>query len=231
MSDVLTVERKAMAATTGTSGGEGRARDLSGGLACRLFDIIIALLALLFTAPLFLAVATVVTLSDGGPALFGHQRIGVGGRGFRCLKFRSMVQDADNRLAECLARDPGARAEWARDHKLRKDPRITPLGDFLRRSSLDELPQLINVLRGEMSIVGPRPIVSAEIPKYGARFSAYCRVRPGITGLWQVSGRNDTSYRRRVAMDTIYARNKRLSWDLKIVLLTVPAVLLARGSY
>ena len=112
-----------------------------------------------------------------------------------------------------------------------RDPRITPLGDFLRRSSLDELPQLFNVLRGDMSIVGPRPIVRSEVARYGARFESYCAVRPGITGLWQVSGRSDVSYRRRVAMDAVYARSKCLSWDVKILLLTVPAVFLAKGSY
>lgn len=204
---------------------------LPASWACRAFDIVFALAALVFAAPLMLAVALAVKLGDGGPALFGHQRIGVGGRPFRCLKFRSMVVDADARLARLLESDPAARLEWARDHKLRKDPRITLIGDFLRKSSLDELPQLFNVLRGEMSIVGPRPIVAAEARRYGQRFGWYCAVRPGITGFWQVSGRSDTTYRRRVAMDTVYARNKSFWWDVKIVFLTVPAVLFARGSY
>lgn len=197
----------------------------------RIFDIIIASLALLFTGPLLLVVALGVKLYDGGPALFSHTRIGRGARPFQCLKFRSMVVNAEERLTTLLTSDPAAAAEWARDHKLKSDPRITPLGDFLRRSSLDELPQLINVLRGDMSIVGPRPIVHAEVSRYGRRFEHYCAVRPGITGLWQVSGRNDTSYRRRVAMDAFYARNKTLGWDIKIILLTIPAVLLAKGSY
>jgi lipopolysaccharide/colanic/teichoic acid biosynthesis glycosyltransferase len=204
---------------------------LAGGALCRAFDIVVALAAILFTAPLLIMIALGVKLHDGGPALFGHERIGMGGRTFRCLKFRSMVSDAETRLATLLATDPQARAEWARDFKLRRDPRITPLGDFLRRSSLDELPQLFNVLRGDMSIVGPRPIVRSEAVRYGARFESYCGVRPGITGLWQISGRNDTSYRRRVAMDAVYARSKCLSWDIKILLLTVPAVFLAKGSY
>jgi Undecaprenyl-phosphate galactose phosphotransferase WbaP len=202
-----------------------------GGIVCRAFDIVIAVLAIIFLAPLLLTVALAVKLGDGGPALFGHQRLGLGGRPFRCLKFRSMQIDADQRLAAVLASDPFARREWERDHKLRKDPRITPIGDFLRKSSLDELPQLFNVLRGEMSIVGPRPIVAAEVRRYGARYASYCKVRPGITGFWQVSGRNDTTYRRRVAMDTVYARNKTFWWDIKIVFLTVPAVVLAKGSY
>ncbi len=206
-------------------------RPLSGGPLCRIFDIVVALAVILFTAPLLIAIALGVKLHDGGPALFGHQRIGLGGRTFRCFKFRSMVVDAEAKLAALLTSDPQARAEWELDFKLRQDPRITPLGDFLRRSSLDELPQLFNVLLGDMSIVGPRPIVKSEVERYGARIESYHAVRPGITGLWQVSGRNDVSYRRRVAMDAVYARGKCLSWDVKILLLTVPAVFLAKGSY
>ncbi len=197
----------------------------------RLFDIVIALTAMVFVAPLLVAVFLGLKLSDDGPAVFGQQRIGRGGRVFRCLKFRTMVTDADERLARILEADPTARAEWARDRKLRNDPRVTPIGEFLRRSSLDELPQLFNVLRGEMSIVGPRPIVQSEVIRYGRRFSSYCLVRPGITGLWQVSGRNDVCYRRRVAMDTLYATRKSVGLDVRIILLTVPAVLFARGSY
>jgi len=208
-----------------------RVGPIAGGALCRAFDIVIALAVILFTAPLLIMIALGVKLHDGGPALFGHERIGMGGRTFRCMKFRSMVTDAEARLAALLAVDPQARADWAKDFKLKRDPRITPLGDFLRRSSLDELPQLFNVLRGDMSIVGPRPIVRSEAVRYGARFESYCTVRPGITGLWQVSGRNDVSYRRRVAMDAVYARSKCLSWDVKILLLTVPAVFLAKGSY
>jgi exopolysaccharide production protein ExoY len=204
-------------------------RDYSG--LCRAFDIVVALVAIAFTAPLLIAVAMGVFLTDGGAPVFAHQRIGRGGRPFRCLKFRSMVVDAEARLAAVLASDPVARRDWERDHKLRRDPRITRIGDFLRKSSLDELPQLFNVLRGEMSIVGPRPIVAAEVARYGSRFAAYCRVRPGITGLWQVSGRNDTTYRRRVALDTVYARHKCLTLDLKIVMMTVPAVIFAHGCY
>lgn len=191
----------------------------------------VALVALVFLAPLMIAVAFLVYLQDGGPAIFAHKRLGKGGRHFRCLKFRSMAIDAEQRLAELLARDPEARAEWEKDHKLRNDPRVTKLGAFLRKSSLDELPQLFNVLRGEMSLVGPRPIVDAEVPKYGRRFRHYCRVKPGITGLWQVSGRNDTGYRSRVAMDCIYAERRSALLDAKIMVATVPAVLLSRGSY
>ncbi|WP_309092346.1 sugar transferase [Phenylobacterium sp.] len=191
----------------------------------------IALVALIFLAPLMIAVAILVYAQDGGPAIFAHKRLGKGGRHFRCLKFRSMAIDAEQRLADLLARDPEARAEWEKDHKLRNDPRVTKLGAFLRKSSLDELPQLFNVLRGEMSLVGPRPIVDAEVPKYGRRFRHYCAVKPGITGLWQVSGRNDTSYRARVAMDCVYAERRNALLDAKIMVATVPAVLLSRGSY
>jgi exopolysaccharide production protein ExoY len=232
MYQTLAVDRdRAIAPPEGGAEPAASAPRSRGGRACRAFDVAVSALAILFTAPLLIAVAVAVWLADGGPAVFGHQRIGLGGRPFRCLKFRSMVVDADERLARLLADDPVARQEWERDHKLRKDPRITPLGEFLRKSSLDELPQLFNVLRGEMSIVGPRPVVAAEAARYGARFASYCVVRPGITGLWQISGRSDVSYRRRVAMDAVYARNKSLRWDLKIVILTVPAVVFARGSY
>ena len=206
-----------------------RRRTSEGGT--RLFDIVLAVLIILFTLPLLVLIAFAIKTQDGGAAVFAHERIGRGGRTFKCLKFRSMVADAEDRLAELLAKDPVARAEWERDHKLRRDPRITPLGDFLRRSSLDELPQLLNVLRGDMSIVGPRPIVAGEVERYGWRIAHYCAVRPGITGLWQVSGRNDISYRRRVAMDSLYARRKSLAWDVSLLLQTVPAVLLANGSY
>lgn len=197
----------------------------------RCLDIAVALLALIFITPLLATIAIAIKLADGGPVLFSHRRIGRDGRPFGCLKFRSMVVDAEERLARLLAVDESARQEWLLDHKLRDDPRVTPLGSFLRRSSLDELPQLINVLLGEMSIVGPRPIVQAEVARYGRRFASYCAVRPGITGLWQISGRNDVSYRRRVACDVIYARRKSLSRDVFIIVWTVPAVLKGQGSY
>lgn len=193
--------------------------------------VTLALAALLFFLPLMLLVAATVWLQDGGPILFSHRRIGRGGRPFYCLKFRTMAVDAEARLHQLLASDPVARAEWDKDHKLRNDPRVTPLGRFLRQSSLDELPQLINVVRRDMDLVGPRPIVEAEICKYGSRFRHYCAVKPGITGLWQVSGRNDVSYRSRVAMDCLYARTKTPALDLWLIIFTVPAVLLRRGSY
>ena len=200
-------------------------------LAVRLLDMLVASAALIFLAPLLLLVAALVFIVDPGPIFFAHRRLGRDGRTFPCLKFRSMVVDSEQRLKELLASNPDARAEWARDFKLRRDPRITPIGNFLRKTSIDELPQLLNVLRGEMSIVGPRPIVEGEIERYGRYFADYSRVKPGITGLWQVSGRNNVHYRRRVALDVTYARNKSLALDLRILAMTVPAVLLAKGSY
>ena len=197
----------------------------------RALDLSMAIPLLILLAPILGLIALAVWINDGGPAFYGQMRIGRYGRSFRCWKFRSMVTDSDAVLAAVLAISPEARAEWARDHKLKADPRITWVGRLLRSSSLDELPQLWNVLRGEMSLVGPRPIVVAEVGRYGARFHDYCTCRPGITGLWQVSGRNDTSYRRRVAIDAVYARRASLGLDIAILIRTVPAVLLRRGSY
>ncbi|UAK26665.1 sugar transferase [Sphingomonas nostoxanthinifaciens] len=197
----------------------------------RTLDVVVSLALLIVLAPLLLALTFLVYSSDRGPILFGHRRLGKDGKTFRCFKFRSMVVDAEKRLADLLANNAEARREWELDHKLRTDPRITSIGNFLRRSSLDELPQLFNVLRGEMSLVGPRPIVEAEKVRYGRYFGRYCMVRPGITGLWQVSGRNDVSYRRRVAMDVAYVRNQTLGFNISIMARTIPSVLLSRGSY
>jgi len=198
---------------------------------CRILDVVLALSTLIFMAPLMVVVATVTKILDGGPIFFGHSRVGFEGRAFRCWKFRTMVVDAESRLAAVLASDPQARIEWAADQKLRRDPRVTPFGLFLRVSSIDELPQLFNVLVGEMSLVGPRPIVPSEIARYGRRFVEYCSVRPGITGLWQVSGRNNVGYRSRVAMDTIFAKTNSLRLYLWVLVATVPAVLRRQGSF
>jgi Undecaprenyl-phosphate galactose phosphotransferase WbaP len=197
----------------------------------RAIDVIGAGLALLLFLPLMLVVAAMIKLTAPGPVLFAHRRLGKDGKSFPCLKFRSMVTNSAEVLAQHLATNEQARAEWARDHKLRDDPRITPLGNFLRRSSLDELPQLINVLVGQMSLVGPRPIVTDEVAKYGRYITYYNSVTPGITGLWQISGRSDMSYRRRVAIDTSYARNRSTQLDIAIMLRTLPAVLAARGAH
>jgi lipopolysaccharide/colanic/teichoic acid biosynthesis glycosyltransferase len=197
----------------------------------RLLDLTIALAALIFFAPLMVVVALAVWIQDGGPILFSHRRVGLYGRHFKVHKFRSMAPDADRRLEGLLRSDPCARQEWEADHKLRCDVRITPLGRFLRKSSLDELPQLFNVLRGEMSLVGPRPITDAEINRYGRWFRHYRMVPPGMTGMWQVCGRNDVDYRRRVALDVLYVRRRSLSSNLSILLKTVPAILMRSGSY
>ena len=196
----------------------------------RLFDVLSASALLLLAAPFMFVIYLLVRL-DGGPAIFAHRRIGQNGRPFYCLKFRSMFTDSAARLETLLNTDAAAREEWARDHKLRLDPRVTPLGRILRASSLDELPQLINIIRGDMSVVGPRPIVHAEVYRYGSKFAHYCRSRPGLTGIWQISGRNNVSYRRRIAMDVLYSRRGSFLLDMKIVCRTVPAVLLSRGSY
>ncbi len=199
--------------------------------AFRLFDIVIASIALVVFLPLFALLVLAMSFSSRGPIMFAHQRVGRFGKMFPCLKFRTMRVDADQVLAELLAASPAARAEWDRDFKLRDDPRITPIGGLLRKTSLDELPQLLNVLAGHMSIVGPRPIVPGEIERYGEFFADYCSVRPGLTGLWQVSGRNDVSYDERVQMDVFYARAKSVLFDMSIIARTVPAVVMARGSY
>ena len=199
-------------------------------LAKRAIDIMLATAAIILFAPLLLTIAILVRL-DGGEILFRHQRIGRDGKPFDCLKFRTMVPRADKVLAELLARDKAAAAEWAATFKLRNDPRITRIGRALRASSLDELPQLFNVLRGEMSIVGPRPIVSAEISYYGDEYRSYLQVRPGITGLWQASGRSDVGYGQRVALDAWYVRNWCIWHDVAIICRTIPAVLKRRGSY
>ncbi|HEX6812625.1 MAG TPA: undecaprenyl-phosphate galactose phosphotransferase WbaP [Planctomycetota bacterium] len=196
----------------------------------RLFDIacVVSLLAVL--APLFAAIAIAVRLSSPGPVFFGHNRIGRGGRHFRALKFRTM-HCGDQILRDYLAKNPEAAAEWAATQKLKNDPRVTKIGAILRRTSLDELPQLWNVLRGDMSLVGPRPIVDDEVEKYGTVLPLYLRVPPGITGLWQVSGRNNTSYEQRVWLDAHYVRNWSLSLDLYILARTVGVVLRRDGAY
>lgn len=200
------------------------------GITKRLFDIVLSLAILAaLTVPLLVIAALV--RRDGGPALFGHRRIGANGRTFVCWKFRTMVTNGDEVLARVLAADPAARAEWNRDFKLRFDPRVTRIGKVLRLTSLDELPQLFNVLKGEMSLVGPRPIVPAEINRYGSAFHDYARCRPGITGLWQVSGRNDVDYGRRVRMDQEYARNWSIKTDCLVLLRTFAVVFESRGAY
>ena len=190
-------------------------------------------MVLILGSPLLLLLALLVKLSSKGSVFYCQRRIGRGYKGFGCLKFRTMRKDADRVLASVLASDPVLRAEFERDFKLKNDPRITPIGRFLRRSSLDELPQFINVLKGEMSVVGPRPIVWDELERYGRPMDEVLAVRPGLTGLWPVSGRNNLPYETRGKLDLFYARNRNFWLDLGIVLRTIGVVLLPmdRGAY
>jgi lipopolysaccharide/colanic/teichoic acid biosynthesis glycosyltransferase len=193
-------------------------------------DRLAAALLLLLLSPVMGVVALLIWRADGAPILFGHYRVGQHGRLFRCLKFRSMYRNSEQMLKDLLASDANARAEWERDHKLLNDPRITPIGHFLRRTSLDELPQLFNVLRGEMSLVGPRPITVAELPRYGRVRWHYLSVRPGMTGLWQVSGRNDVTYEERVELDRRYVESDSLRMRLSILWRTIDVVLHGSGA-
>ncbi|HEY6510919.1 MAG TPA: sugar transferase [Burkholderiaceae bacterium] len=191
---------------------------------------ILAAVLLLLLWPLMAWVAWRIWHHDGAPVLFAHYRVGRNGKLFRCLKFRTMYRDSQHVLSDLLARDSIARAQWQREQKLTDDPRITPVGRLLRHTSLDELPQLLNVLRGEMSLVGPRPITVGELPRYGGTRWHYLSVTPGMTGLWQVSGRNRTSYAQRVALDKRYVEQRTLAMDLRILLRTVGVVLRRDGA-
>ena len=205
-------------------GRKGHAQPL-GGFTKRLLDFVLATAILIVAAPIMLVVAALIRVIMGGPVLFSQQRLGFNGRVFICYKFRSMAVDAGELLRRHLAADPEAAREWAETQKLRNDPRIGWLGHVLRKSSLDELPQLFNVLRGDMSLVGPRPIVIDEIWRYGRHAHIYFRARPGLTGMWQTSGRNRVSYAIRVARDCYYVRKWSLWLDLVLLVKTVPAVL------
>lgn len=202
-----------------------------GDIGKALFDRTSAAAGLLLLLPLFLMIALLIFARDPGPIFYGHRRIGRNGRTFRCLKFRTMVVDSDATLARHLASNRAAEREWAATRKLRHDPRVTRIGQILRRTSLDELPQLINILRGDMSVVGPRPIVEEEVALYGDAFDDYLSVKPGLTGLWQVSGRNDVDYERRVALDRHYVRTRSFRGDLIVILRTIGVVFFQKGSY
>lgn len=197
----------------------------------RAFDLLLASIISLTLLPLFAIICAAVRLSSRGPIFYGHIRIGCHNSRFRAWKFRTMYPDADKILHAFLEQDVDLQLQWEHNQKLKKDPRVTIVGRILRKTSLDEIPQLWNVLRGEMSFVGPRPIVSAETARYGESFEVYTSVKPGITGLWQVSGRNDTSYEERIELDEYYVRNWSLWLDLYIVSRTIKTVLLAQGAY
>lgn len=196
-----------------------------GGRTKRLVDIVIAFSALVLAAPVMLMVALIIRLTTGGPALYSHTRVGFNGKPFECYKFRSMVANSDEVLRAHLAQDAEAAKQWEENRKLKRDPRITALGRLLRKSSLDELPQLFNILRGEMSCVGPRPVVADELSRYGNHVGDYLATRPGLTGLWQVTGRSRTDYANRVALDSQYVRNWSLRADIFILARTVFAVI------
>jgi exopolysaccharide production protein ExoY len=198
----------------------------------RGFDIFFSLMALIVGAPLFLCVLLAIRLSSKGHAVYSHERIGRGGKSFRCYKFRTMYADAETRLKEILENDPRLRKEWNERRKLKHDPRVTPIGRLLRKTSLDELPQFWNVLIGDLSVVGPRPVVQEEILQYfGPKAAKVLSVRPGLTCIWQVSGRSDTSYTRRIQLDEQYVDTHSFLLDLKLILKTIPSMLSSKGAY
>ena len=196
----------------------------------RTFDLAFGVAMALLSLPAAILIALAVVIRSGGPVLYSQQRLGRGGRTISVWKFRSMVVDADAVLQQVLEADPAWAAEWRQHRKLRRDPRLTGIGRLLRKTSLDELPQVWNIIRGDMSLVGPRPIVAKELDRYGANASLYLAVKPGLTGLWQTSGRNDTTYDQRVQLDAEYVRTWSVAKDLQIVVNTVPAVVRGAGA-
>lgn len=196
-----------------------------------IFDFIVTLVGTLAISPILVFIALWIYKDSPGPVIFKHIRIGKNGKEFPCYKFRSMCIDAKEKLEKLLDTDPEARAEWEKDFKLKNDPRITKSGAFLRKTSLDELPQIFNVLKGEMSLVGPRPIIKAEMERYGEYINDYLMVKPGITGMWQVSGRNDIDYTERVLLDSWYVRNWSIWIDLVMLFKTIAVVLFRKGAY
>ena len=203
-----------------------------GNVVKTAFDYILTLVGAVFISPLLVYIAYRIKKEDPGPVFFAHTRIGKDGKPFPCYKFRSMVVNSQEMLQKYLAENPAAREEWERDFKLKEDPRVTPIGKFLRSTSLDELPQIFNVLRGEMSLVGPRPVIQEELDKYyGETAKLYCTVKPGITGLWQVSGRSDIGYDERVALDATYIKYRSMWGDIVILWKTIGVVLMKKGAY
>jgi lipopolysaccharide/colanic/teichoic acid biosynthesis glycosyltransferase len=207
--------------------GENHTRGASYEVVKRVTDVAGALILLLASAPLLAVIALAVKLTSDGPMLFTQRRIGRGGRVFRCYKFRTMIPDAETRLIA----DPELTNEFDTNFKIKNDPRVTPVGAFLRRTSLDELPQLWNVLRGDMTLIGPRPIIEPELRKYGHFAGRLLAVKPGLGGLWQVSGRSDTTYDERIAMDMNYIDSRSTLVDLSLLVQTALVVLKGRGAY
>jgi len=197
----------------------------------RLLDIVIVFFGGIIILPFLLLIAIVIKISSAGPVLYGHKRLGLNGKFFNAYKFRSMVSDADQKLKDILDADPRLREEWEESHKLKDDPRVTGIGRLLRRTSFDEFPQLINILKGEMSLVGPRPVTEAELEKYGENALRILTVKPGLTGLWQVSGRSDTDYAERVSYDLYYIQSWSVWLDLWIIYRTPGAIIMGKGAY
>ncbi len=204
-----------------------------GSLQKRIFDFIFSSFVILLLLPVYLIIAIIIKLTDKGPVFYKQRRVGCGGKEFEIIKFRSMYPDAERRLKEILDNDPKARREWETTFKLKNDPRVTPIGRFLRKTSLDELPQFFNVLKGDMSVVGPRPVVREELKKfYKDKAKYYLSVRPGVTGYWQVEGRSDIKdYGKRVDMDVWYVKNQSFLLDLKIILKTLWIMITGKGAY
>jgi len=197
----------------------------------RFMDITIVIFGGILILPFLLIIALLIKLSSPGPVLYGHKRLGTNGKYFTAYKFRSMVMDAQERLQKLFESNPEIKKEWEKNHKLQNDPRVTAVGSFLRRTSLDEFPQLLNILKGEMSLVGPRPIVDEEVHKYGEDFGWIFSVKPGLTGMWQVSGRSETDYAARVLYDTYYLQSWSVWLDIWILFMTFGAVIRGKGAY
>jgi Undecaprenyl-phosphate galactose phosphotransferase WbaP len=209
---------------------ENSAKSITSTVAKRIFDVVGAVSIALVCAPVFVVIAIIIRVS-GQPVVFSHQRVGKDRKMFQCYKFRSMVPDAEQILQKLLHSDPAVLREWRESHKLRDDPRITKFGEFLRKSSLDELPQLWNVLKGDMSLVGPRPIVEDELERYGNKAKVYLSVKPGMTGLWQIMGRSNVTYSRRVSLDTWYVRKQTVFLDAWILIRTAKVVFKRIGAH
>lgn len=198
----------------------------------RIFDVIFSVSALTICLPIYLIIAAAILLTSKGEVFFTQERIGRGGQIFKCLKFRTMYTDAEKRLHTILQKDQNLKNEWEKQRKLKNDPRITPIGTFLRKTSLDELPQFWNVLKGDLSVVGPRPVVHEEIVNhYGMKAAKILSIRPGMTGIWQVSGRSDTCYTTRIKLDEKYVDNHSISLDLKLIMKTIPKMINTKGAY
>lgn len=198
----------------------------------RIFDILFSFCILVLISPLFLLLSTLIYFTSPGKVIYSHERVGRGGKTFRCYKFSTMYSDAEERLKDILRNDPAKRKEWQTNFKLKDDPRITPIGKILRKTSMDELPQFWNVLKGDLSIVGPRPVIIQEVQtRFGTKAYKILSVRPGITGLWQVSGRNDISYAKRIQLDEQYIDQRSMFMDIKLIAKTIPAILTSKGAY